>query len=167
MKLAIIDIGTNTFKLMIARVQELNVSRLAFLGASGRIATTMANQEGNVPDPVTGRMRPARDVDPVRIWDIASGVRAASFLVEFSYASSMPATADGRFLGIAADRTAVEPSARYVIWDVNSGAVVGLLRDTTDFFDASAFSPDNRHLAVTRTRRTGDFEVLIVEVAGR
>lgn len=148
----IYDAATGTLLNTIERAHNNLVRSISFVGDDRLASTTFE------------RLKP--DPDPVRVWDVRTGAKIASFVEVFDNGDVL-ASPDGRLLALVTflAETRSTPPSVLVVWDVDTGRRIGSLRaNQRTAFRSIAFGPDSRSIAMNHWRDGDPIEVLIVEV---
>jgi dipeptidyl aminopeptidase/acylaminoacyl peptidase len=139
------------------------VSHVAFIGQGGRVIST-APQYRQKYNKLTQQYDLLRDGDPVRIWDVATGEKVASFSAESSETYSLTVSPNGRYVVFGSASAVRGASSNYRIWDLASGSSLGTL---TGGVRGAAFSPDSCCFAIHGDPASGREEVVVIKIEAK
>lgn len=134
----------------------------------GKFLTSAPGEIGaNVRNERTAQLELMNDPDPVRIWDIATGQKAASFYGLFPGVSNVTFSPDGNWVAATLGTIiGMTDGPEMRIWNWRDGALLAAVghRHWTASAEHVEFSPDGRHLAMAGTNKSGSDWIDIAEI---
>jgi WD40 repeat protein len=145
-KIWIYDVRTGKNVRIIEEAHADTVRHLAFADGDKQVISVADQYVRTRRNEVTEQPELLRDGDPVRIWDIATGAKIASFTIASGGAKSLAVGLNGQLIILGAGTAIRGIPSEYIIWDKQSGTQIANIEGSAY---GAAFSPDGCCVATT------------------